>query len=85
MKKNKFRAWHEEQQKLYSAEKPGKDQLTLMPDGRGFVNISRKSTMLSQIDDGRKMIPLEYTGLEDKHSKEVYESDNSVISMRIQN
>lgn len=75
MKELKFRAWHKEQKKMYSAEEMGQDQLTLMTDGRGFANISGVDTKLSRIDDGRTMIPLQYTGLKDSYAKEEYFGD----------
>ena len=71
----KFNAWHKGQKKMYPAEDLGLDQMTLMPDGRGFANISGTSFKLSQIDNGKTMIPLQYIGRTDCVGVELYHGD----------
>lgn len=71
MREIKFRAWDTKRKKMWSAEEMGRDELTINPDGRGFVNVNDTSTKLSSYLP--YFIPLQYIGKKDKHGNEVYE------------
>jgi len=70
----KFKAWHTELKKMFSAEEMGEDDLTLTTNGRGFINVSGMSTKLSTLA-GDKMIPLMYSGKFDINGVEICDSD----------
>ena len=69
----KYNAWDTERKKMFYSEELGQDELTLNPDGRGFVNVSGTNTKLSQYM--KHLIPLEFTRLKDKNKKDIYDQD----------
>lgn len=73
MRPIKYKAWDTKREKMWSAEEMGKDQLTIMPDGRGFINVDGTSTAFSQFCPN--LIPLQYTGRKDKNKTELYQDD----------
>ncbi len=67
------RGWHTGQKKMYYPDEMAEDQLTLMPDGSGFINVHSVSTKLSQRVS--EMIPLMFVGLNDIRDKAIYVGD----------
>lgn len=69
----KFDAWHTKKKVWFTAEEMARDQLTLMPDGSGFINVHSADGRLSQLMD--HLIPVPYTGLHDVDGNEAREND----------
>ena len=59
--------------KMWSPEEMGEDELTINPDGRGFVNVHGGNTRLSQYLP--HLIPLQFTGFKDPDNVEIYGGD----------
>lgn len=73
MKVIKCKAWNIKTNKMFSAAELGQDELTLSPDGRGFVNVCSTDTRLSEYYP--HMVPLLYIGMNDKNGVEMYDGD----------
>ena len=58
---------------MYSSDKMGQDQLTLSVDGRGFINVSGRSTKLSTFPT--HIIPMQYVGLKDTKGVGIFADD----------
>ena len=73
MENIKVRAWDTSRKKMWSAEELGKDQLTISPDGKGFINVNSLDARLSEYL--KHLIPLLFIGTKDKDGKEIYDRD----------
>jgi len=69
----KVKGWNTIIKKMYSPEELAEDQLTLMPNGQGFINVSGVSTRQSKLY--AHITPVEWTNMMDNNGKEMYDND----------
>ena len=74
----KFRAWHTKKNRMFSPEEMARDQLTIMTDGKGFVNVHGGSTSLSTFI--KSMIPMQFTDVKDERGEEIFVGDLLIFS-----
>ena len=69
----KCKGWDTRKKVMYSAEEMGRDQLTLSPDGRGFINVHGSFTYLSTYCT--HIIPLQFAGFHDDNGEDLWDGD----------
>ncbi len=73
MREIKVKGWNTVEKIMYSVEELTKDQLTLIPNGEGFINVNGTSTRFSKLY--KHILPLQYIGFSDMRGKEIYVGD----------
>lgn len=74
----RYRGWDIKRKIMYPPEELAEDGLTLSPDGRGFVNISGKSSKLNEFY--KHIIPLQSSGFNDKYNIEIF--DGTILHLQ---
>lgn len=71
MKELKFRAWHRKDQKIISPAQLSEQRYSIDPNGKGFLKIDSAG----KLQYFSTMLPLIYSGLNDRNGNEIYEAD----------
>lgn len=70
MREIKFRAWDNDQQRMFNVYGMGLDFIT-----EDTLNGIDPGVNCFSGDDFKKLVPMQYTGLKDKNGNEIYEGD----------